>query len=109
MAGVTTVIRARLPSVLRLTSNLPVSAIRPILVRALEFFIFDSVEWHVDMSGCNLKIYSQEAAWASGEKTEGGGGPGQPTVKGGYFPVPPVDSLHDIRSAMVLTPNYRLP
>ena len=47
-----------------------------------EFFIFDSVEWHVDMSGCNLKIYSQEAAWASGEKSEGGGGSGhRPTVK----------------------------
>ncbi|MBL8419062.1 MAG: type I glutamate--ammonia ligase, partial [Dechloromonas sp.] len=68
-----------------------------------EFFIFDSVEWNVDMSGCNLKIFSSEAAWTSGEKTEGGGGSGhRPTVKGGYFPVPPVDSLHDIRSAMVL-------
>ena len=56
------------------------------------------------MSGCNMKIYSSEAAWASGEKTEGGGGSGhRPTVKGGYFPVPPVDSLHDIRSAIVLT------
>ena len=69
-----------------------------------EFFIFDSVEWNVDMSGCSLKIYSAEAAWTSGEKSEGGGGTGhRPTVKGGYFPVPPVDSLHDIRSAMVLT------
>jgi glutamine synthetase len=68
-----------------------------------EFFIFDSVEWSVDMSGCALKIYSSEAAWTSGEKSEGGGGTGhRPTVKGGYFPVPPVDSLHDIRSAMVL-------
>jgi glutamine synthetase len=68
-----------------------------------EFFIFDSVEWNVDMSGCSLKIYSAEAAWTSGEKFEGGGNTGhRPTVKGGYFPVPPVDSLHDIRSAMVL-------
>ena len=56
------------------------------------------------MSGCSLKIFSAEAAWTSGEKSEGGGGTGhRPTVKGGYFPVPPVDSLHDIRSAMVLT------
>jgi len=68
-----------------------------------EFFIFDSVDWSVDMSGCSLKIYSQEAAWTSGEKSESGGGSGhRPTVKGGYFPVPPVDSLHDIRSAMCL-------
>ena len=66
-----------------------------------EFFIFDSVEWGIDMSGCHLKIFSDEAAWNSGEKHADGGGTGhRPTVKGGYFPVPPVDSLHDIRSAM---------
>ncbi len=59
-----------------------------------EFFIFDSVEWSVDMSGCSVKIQSGEASW------EGTGH--RPRVKGGYFPVPPVDSLHDIRSAMVL-------
>ncbi|HMX70056.1 MAG TPA: type I glutamate--ammonia ligase, partial [Accumulibacter sp.] len=69
-----------------------------------EFFIFDSVAWSVDMSGCSLKIYSQEAAWTNGEKGEGEGGTGhRPGIKGGYFPVPPVDSLHDLRSAMVLT------
>jgi glutamine synthetase len=69
-----------------------------------EFFIFDGVEWNVDMSGCNLKIHSAEAAWNSGERNEGNGNTGhRPGVKGGYFPVPPVDSLHDIRSAMVLT------
>jgi glutamine synthetase len=69
-----------------------------------EFFIFDGVEWNVDMSGCHLKIHSAEAAWNSGEKNEGNGNTGhRPGVKGGYFPVPPVDSLHDIRSAMVLT------
>ena len=69
-----------------------------------EFFIFDSVEWGVDMSGCHLKIYSDEAAWGNGERNERGGGIGhRPGVKGGYFPVPPVDSLHDIRSAMALT------
>jgi len=67
-----------------------------------EFFIFDSVEWNVDMSGCSLKINSEEAAWASGEKFEGGNTGHRPSVKGGYFPVPPVDSLNDIRAAMVL-------
>jgi len=69
-----------------------------------EFFIFDGVEWNVDMSGCHLKIHSAEAAWGAGEKSEGSGATGhRPGVKGGYFPVPPVDSLHDIRSAMSLT------
>jgi glutamine synthetase len=67
-----------------------------------EFFIFDSVEWKVDMSGCYLKINSEEAAWSTGEKFEGGNTGHRPMVKGGYFPVPPVDSLNDIRAQMSL-------
>jgi glutamine synthetase len=68
-----------------------------------EFFIFDSVDWGVDMSGSFVKVYSQEAAWESGEKAERAGGLGhRPATKGGYFPVPPVDSLQDIRSAICL-------
>jgi len=67
-----------------------------------EFFIFDSVNWNIDMSGCFSKITSEEAAWAAGEKFEGGNVGHRPRVKGGYFPVPPVDSLNDIRAAMVL-------
>ncbi|HQR60981.1 MAG TPA: glutamine synthetase beta-grasp domain-containing protein, partial [Methylophilaceae bacterium] len=67
-----------------------------------EFFIFDSVQWEVGMSGCHVKITSEEAAWTSGESLEGGNIGHRPGIKGGYFPVPPVDSLHDIRSAMVL-------
>ena len=67
-----------------------------------EFFVFDSVTWHTDMSGTSVKINSEEAAWSSGEKYEGGNMGHRPGVKGGYFPVPPVDSLQDIRSAMCL-------
>ncbi len=67
-----------------------------------EFFIFDSVEWNIDMSGAYCKVFSEEAAWASGEKVEGGNVGHRPLVKGGYFPVPPVDSLNDIRAAMCL-------
>ena len=67
-----------------------------------EFFIFDSVEWNVDMSGSYSKVFSEEAAWASAEKFDGGNTGHRPTVKGGYFPVPPVDSLNDIRAAMCL-------
>ena len=67
-----------------------------------EFFIFDSVTWHDDMSGSSVKIESEEAAWSSAEKFEGGNMGHRPAVKGGYFPVPPVDSLQDIRAAMVL-------
>ncbi|MBU1778009.1 MAG: glutamate--ammonia ligase [Gammaproteobacteria bacterium] len=67
-----------------------------------EFFIFDSVTWGDDMSGCHVKIKSEEAAWSSGEQTEAGNIGHRPKVKGGYFPVPPIDSLQDIRSAMCL-------
>jgi glutamine synthetase len=67
-----------------------------------EFFIFDSVEWSVDMSGSYCKVFSEEAAWATAEKFEGGNLGHRPPVKGGYFPVPPVDQLQDIRSAMCM-------
>jgi len=67
-----------------------------------EFFIFDSVNWHVDMSGCSVRIHSEEAPWSSGLELEGGNKGHRPPVKGGYFPVPPVDSLQDIRSAIAL-------
>jgi glutamine synthetase type I len=67
-----------------------------------EFFVFDSVNWQVDMSGCFCKVNSEEAAWSSAEKFDSGNTGHRPTVKGGYFPVPPVDSLNDIRAAMCL-------
>ena len=67
-----------------------------------EFFIFDSIEWGVDMSGAHVKIFSEEAAWSSSEKFEGGNTGHRPTVKGGYFPVPPVDSFNDMRAQMCL-------
>jgi glutamine synthetase len=63
-----------------------------------EFFIFDAVEWSTDMSGSYCKIFSEEAAWNTGESFQNGNKGHRPTVKGGYFPVPPVDSLQDIRS-----------
>ena len=67
-----------------------------------EFFIFDSVTWNVDMSGCGVKINSEEAPWSSNKDYDGGNMGHRPAVKGGYFPVPPVDSLQDIRSAMCI-------
>jgi glutamine synthetase len=67
-----------------------------------EFFIFDQVQWNVDMSGCFVKIGSEEAPWSSGKDFEGGNFGHRPPIKGGYFPVPPIDSLQDIRSEMCL-------
>jgi len=67
-----------------------------------EFFIFDAVQWNVDMSGCFVKVTSEEAPWSSGADLEGGNKGHRAPIKGGYFPVPPVDSLQDIRSAIAL-------
>ncbi len=67
-----------------------------------EFFIFDQVRWNVDMAGSFVRIDSDEASWSTGDKLEGGNMGHRPAVKGGYFPVPPVDSLQDIRSEMCL-------
>ena len=67
-----------------------------------EFFIFDDVRWGADMSGSFCKIDSEEAAWNTEKVFEGGNLGHRPGVKGGYFPVPPVDSSQDIRSAMCL-------
>ncbi len=68
-----------------------------------EFFIFDDVRWGSDIRGSFCKVDSQEAGWNS-EKVYPDGNLGhRPSLKGGYFPVPPVDSHHDIRSAMCLT------
>lgn len=65
-----------------------------------EFFVFDDVKWHDDISGSGFTINSEEAAWSSSSSIEGGNMGHRPRVKGGYFPVPPVDSLHDLRTAM---------
>ncbi|MGQ0620844.1 MAG: glutamate--ammonia ligase [Panacagrimonas sp.] len=68
-----------------------------------EFFIFDSVRWDSGMKGCFVEIDAENAAWNSGKEYEHGNTGHRPGVKGGYFPVPPVDALQDIRSAMCTT------
>ncbi len=67
-----------------------------------EFFVFDDVKWTTAMGHTSYQIDSEEADWNSGKSYEDGNIGHRPGLKGGYFPVPPVDSLHDIRSAMCL-------
>jgi|TARA_B100001094_G_scaffold333461_1_gene412890 glutamine synthetase len=67
-----------------------------------EFFIFDDVRWDDGMKGAFYAIDSTEAVWNTGKEYAEGNTGHRPGVKGGYYPVPPVDSLHDIRSAMCL-------
>ena len=65
-----------------------------------EFFVFDDVRFNVGMHGCSYRVDSEEGAWNAETEYEGGNIGHRPGVKGGYFPVPPVDSLHDLRSEM---------
>ena len=66
-----------------------------------EFFIFDDVRFESSMSKCFYSIDSVEASWNIGTEYEGGNLGHRPSVKGGYFPVPPVDSAQDIRGEML--------
>ncbi|MES2886211.1 MAG: glutamine synthetase beta-grasp domain-containing protein, partial [Pseudomonadota bacterium] len=68
-----------------------------------EFFIFDSVRFDSGLKGCFVEIDAENAVWNSGTKYEHGNTGHRPGLKGGYFPVPPVDALQDIRSAMCTT------
>ncbi|HLT63977.1 MAG TPA: type I glutamate--ammonia ligase [Pseudohongiella sp.] len=65
-----------------------------------EFFVFDDIKWHVGMDRSFFQIGSDEAAWSSDKAIEGGNMGHRNRVKGGYFPVPPVDSFQDLRGAM---------
>ena len=66
-----------------------------------EFFVFDDVKWHSAMNSTGYTIESYTGAWNSNtafvDRPNLGHRPG---VKGGYFPVPPVDAYQDIRGAM---------
>lgn len=65
-----------------------------------EFFVFDNVRYETSMHSSFYEIDSEEAHWNSGKVIDGGNTGHRPRVKGGYFPVPPVDSSQDLRSAM---------
>ena len=67
-----------------------------------EFFLFDSVQWGNEMGSSFYEIDSSEAAWNSSKEYEDGNIGHRPGIKGGYFPVPPVDSQADVRSLMCL-------
>lgn len=67
----------------------------------LEFFIFDDVRYKVEMSGCSVSIDSEESPWNTNREYAAGNKAHRPGVKGGYFPVQPVDVLHDIRGEML--------
>jgi glutamine synthetase len=65
-----------------------------------EFFIFDSVRWKNEMHTASYEIDSVQGAWNTNSNYPEGNMGHRPGVKGGYFPVPPVDAYQDIRNAM---------
>ena len=69
----------------------------------LEFFVFDEVRYKVSMFNTNVSLESQENPTNSDKKYEMGNSGHRPGVKGGYFPVQPVDSLNDLRAEMLET------
>jgi glutamine synthetase len=66
-----------------------------------EFFIFDDVKFTTDMYKVGYKVDSSELPTNSDTDYEMGNLAHRPRVKGGYFPVPPIDSCQDIRSEML--------
>ena len=67
-----------------------------------EFFLFDDVRWSTEPNNSFYAIDEAEAPWNTGTKMDNGNSGHRNRVKGGYFPVPPVDSTHDMRSEMSL-------
>ena len=62
-----------------------------------EFFVFDDVRYKNDMNETSFKIDSSEGPYNTGRKYDNGNMGHRPGIKGGYFPVPPVDSAQDMR------------
>ncbi len=69
----------------------------------LEFFIFDDVRYEVSMNGSFARVDSEESPYNTNTEYDLGNTGHRPKVKGGYFPVQPVDSLNDIRAEMLST------
>jgi glutamine synthetase len=67
----------------------------------LEFFIFNSVRFEQNSHVGYYEIDSQEGIWNSGNGEHGNQGY-RPRHKEGYFPVPPTDQIHDIRTKIAL-------
>ncbi|MEO1709513.1 MAG: type I glutamate--ammonia ligase [Pseudomonadota bacterium] len=66
-----------------------------------EFFLFDDVRFKADAYESSFRVDSTELPSNSGTEMEMGNLGHRPRMKGGYFPVPPIDSGQDIRSEML--------
>lgn len=69
----------------------------------LEFFVFDDARFDVTMFQSMIDLQSEESPANSGKSYDWGNMGHRPAVKGGYFPVQPVDSLSDLRAECLST------
>lgn len=67
----------------------------------LEFFVFDDVKYAAGPYGCSYAVDSEELPSNTHKSYDAGNMGHRPGVKGGYFPVQPVDSLSDLRAEML--------
>ena len=68
-----------------------------------EFFLFDDVKYSVSMNKVGYEVDALDASWNTDTDYEMGNTGHRPGVKGGYFPVNPIDDGQDIRSEMLST------
>ncbi|MGX1099002.1 type I glutamate--ammonia ligase [Amorphus sp. MBR-141] len=66
-----------------------------------EFFVFDDVRFSTDPYDTGFALDSIELPSNMGTEYETGNLGHRPRTKGGYFPVPPIDSAQDMRSEML--------
>jgi glutamine synthetase len=66
-----------------------------------EFFVFSDVKFSTDPNNTGYSFDDPELPFNTGKTYEGGNMGHRPGPKGGYFPVPPVDSMQDMRSEML--------
>jgi len=66
-----------------------------------EFFVFDDVRYESSMNTASYFIDSDEGPWVTNKAFADGNTGHRPPVKGGYFPVPPVDGASDLRAEML--------
>jgi glutamine synthetase len=68
-----------------------------------EFFLFDDVRYENKINKVSYEVDAVDASWNSDSEYEIGNMGHRPSVKGGYFPVNPIDNAQDIRSEMLST------
>ncbi len=68
-----------------------------------EFFVFDDVRYSVGINKVSYQVDAIDASWNTDTEFEMGNSGHRPGVKGGYFPVNPIDDAHDMRGEMLST------